>query len=119
MISYKGKEIRFKRTVGEISDLAKIAPDGKVERIGVIFSEQNLGATIEGGAQILAILNKWYEKSLVFEIDGYKPDPVPAEWFMSLDMDDFTELFNVAMKQFEDDDKVTVEAVEPKGKKND
>lgn len=36
MISYKGKEIHFKRTVGAISDLAKIAPDGKVERIGEI-----------------------------------------------------------------------------------
>ena len=119
METYNGRKIGFKRTVGAVADLAKIAPDGKVERLGEIFSENNLGATIEGGAQVLAILNKWYEKSLVFEIEGYKPDPIPAEWFMSLDMDDFTELFNVAMKQFEDDDKGTVEAVLPKGKKND
>ena len=119
MVTYNGRKIGFKRTVGAVADLAKIAPDGRVERLGEIFSENNLGATIEGGAHVLAILNKWYEKSLIFEIDGYKPDPVPAEWFMILDMDDFTELFNVAMKQFENDDKTTVEAVEPKGKKNE
>ena len=118
-MEFNGKKIGFKRTVGAVSDLAKIAPDGKIERIGEIFNEQNLGATIEGGAQFLAILNKWYEKSLVFTEQGYKPDPIPVDWFMSLDMDDFTELFNEAMKQFSDDDIPTVEATEPKGKKNE
>ena len=119
MVTYNGRKIGFKRTVGAVADLAKIAPDGKVERLGEIFSENNLGATIEGGAQFLAILNKWYEKSLVFVEQGYKPDPIPADWFMSLDMDAFTEVFNEAFKQFLDDDVTTVEAVEPKGKKNE
>lgn len=118
-MEYNGKEVKFKRTVGAISDLAKIAPDGKVERLGELFSEGNMGVTLECGAQFLAILNKWYEKSLVFTEPGYKPDPIPAEWFMSLEMDDFTELFETAMKQFIDDDTPTVEAVEPKGKKNE
>ena len=116
-MEYKGRKIGFKRTVGAVSDLAKMAPGGRVDRLSEIFSEENLGATIESGAQFLAILNKWYEKSLVFTEEGYVPDPVPAEWFMSLDMDDFTELFNEAMAQFSDDDKATVEATELKGKK--
>lgn len=118
-MEYKGRKIGFRRSVGAVSDLAKIAPDGKVERLGEIFNEENLGATIEGGAQFLAILNKWYEKALVFENPDYKPDPVPAEWFMALDMDDFAELMNEAMKQMGIDDQVTVEAVELKGKKNE
>lgn len=118
-MEYKGKKIGFKRTVGAIADLSKIAPDGNIERMGEIFNEQNLGATIEGGAQFLAIMNKWYEKSCVFSEPGYVADPVPLDWFMNLEMDPFMELFNEAMKQFMDDDVPTVEAVDPKGKKND
>ena len=118
-MDYNGKKIGFKRTVGAVSDLSKLAPDGRIDRIGEIFSEENLGLTLDSGARFLAILNKWYEKSLVFENKGYTPDPVPVEWFLSLDMDDFTALMNEAMTQFGIDDQVTVEAVEPKGKKNE
>ena len=118
-MDYNGKKIGFKRTVGAVSDLAKIAPDGRIDRISEMFSEDNLGLTLESGAQFLAILNKWYEKSLVFENKDYTPDPVSVDWFMSLDMDDFTALMNEAMTQFGIDDQTTVEAVEPKGKKNE
>ena len=118
-MEYNGRKIGFKRTVGAVSDLAKLAPDGRVDRLGEIFNEDDLGLTLSSGAKFLAILNKWYEKSLVFEDKGYTPDPVPEEWFLSLDMDDFTQLMNDAMKQFGIDDQVTVEAIEAKGKKNE
>lgn len=118
-MEYKGRKIGFKRSVGAISELVKIAPGGKIERLGEIFSEDNLSASLEGGAQFLAILNKWYEKSLVFTEDGYKPDPVPAEFFMSLEDAEFTELINEAMEQFKTDDIATVEATDPPGKKNE
>lgn len=117
-MDYNGRKIGFKRTVGAMGDLAKLAPDGNIERMNEIFSE-NLGVTVESGAQFLAILNKWYEKSLVFTEEGYKPDPIPADWFLMLDMEDYTELLNEAMKQFNLDDMPTVEAIEPKGKKNE
>ena len=118
-MEYNGKKIGFKRTVGAVSDLAKISPDGDISRIGEIINEKNLGATVESSAQFLAILNKWYEKSLQFENKDYIPDPVPVEWFLMLDMEEFLDLLNDAMQQFTEDDKPTVEAVEPKGKKND
>lgn len=118
-MKYNGREIGFKRTVGAISDLVKLAPNGRVDRLGEIFSEDNLGLTLESGAKFLAILNKWYEKSLVFDNKDYVPDPVPEEWFMMLDMDAFTELMNEAMKSFEDDDKPTIETAELKGKKKE
>lgn len=117
-MEYKGRKIGFKRTIGAISDLTKLAPGGRADRLGEIFSEDNLGLTLESGVHFLAILNKWYEKSLVFENKDYIPDPIPEEWFMSLDMDDFTELMTEAMKQFAEDDKATIEAVEPNSKKN-
>ena len=118
-MEYKGRKIGFKRTVGAISELTKLAPGGKLERLGEVFGEDNLSVTVESGAQFLAILNKWYEKSLVFSEEGYTPDPIPADWFMSLDMNDFMDLITEAMNQFSEDDKITVEAVEPKGKKNE
>ena len=118
-MEYNGKKIGFKRTVGAIADLTKLAPGGRVDRLGEIFSEDNLGLTLESGVHFLAILNKWYEKSLAFDNKEYVPDPVPEDWFMMLDMEDFTELMNEAMKQFGLDDQTTVEAVEIKGKKNE
>lgn len=117
-MEYHGRKIGFKRTVGAMSDLTKLAPGGRVERLGEIFSEDNLGLTLESGAKFLAILNKWYEKSLVFENKGYVPDPIPEEWFMTMDVEDFEALMQEAMRQFGIDDQTTVEAVEPKGKKN-
>lgn len=118
-MKYKGKDIKFKHTVGAISELTKLAPNGDVNRLGEIFSEKDLSLTFDSAAQFLATLNKWYEKSLVFEIEGYTPDPVPLEWFMSLDTDEFSELMEDALHQFGVDDQTTVEATEPKGKKND
>jgi hypothetical protein len=115
-MEYKGRKIGFKRTVGAVSDLARLAPDGNIERMGELFTG-DLSTTVESGAQFLSVLNKWYEKSLAFEIDGYKPDPIPADWFLMLDENVYSDLINEAMKQFLDDDKVTVEAVEPKGSK--
>ena len=117
-MDYNGKKIGFKRTVGAVADLTKLAPNGRLDRLGEVFSEDNLGATIESGAQFLAILNKWYEKSLVFEDKDYVPDPVPVDWFMMLDMEEFTNLMTEALNQFTEDDKTTIEAVEFKGKKN-
>jgi hypothetical protein len=117
-MEYNGKKIGFKRTVGAIADLTKLAPGGRVDRLGEIFSEDNLGLTLESGVHFLAILNKWYEKSLAFENKEYIPDPVPEDWFMMLDMEDFTELMNEAMKQFQEDDKASIETTELKGKKN-
>ena len=118
-MDYNGKKIGFKRTVGAISELTSLAPDGRVDRLSEVFDSGNLGLTVENGAKLLAIMNKWYEKAKAFEEPGYVPSPIPVEWFMLLDMEEYTELINEAMTQFELDDKTTVEAVEPKGKKNE
>lgn len=118
-MDYKGRKIGFKRTVGAVSELTKLAPDGKFERLNEVFSKDNLGVTIESGAQFLAILNKWYEKSLAFENGDYTPDPIPADWFLMLDMEEYEELLEEAMHKFIEDDKSTIEAVELKGKKNE
>ena len=117
-MEYKGRSIGFRRTVGAVADLAKLAPGGKLERLNEIMNEENVGASVEGSAQILAILNKWYEISLSMEDPGYTADPIPVEWFLCLDADDFTELSNEAMKRFQEDDKPTVETTEIKSKKN-
>lgn len=118
-MEYNGRKIGFKRTVGAIAELTKLAPGGKVERLGEIFSQDDLGTTVESGARFLAILNKWYEKSLVFENKDYTPDPLPEEWFLMLEFEEYEQLLNDALNQFTEDDKPTVEAMEPKGKKNE
>ena len=96
-MNYKGKKIGFKRTVGAISELSKLAPDGRIDRLDEVFRQDNLGLTVENGSKLLAILNKWYEKAKAFEDAEYKPEPIPAEWFMMLDMDEYTELLKCEM----------------------
>ena len=117
-MEYKGKKIGFKRTTGAMRDIVKLCPGGDVKRLTEIFNEENLGASLDGGVQFLCILNKWYEKALAFEDPGYTPDPVPEDFFMMLDMDDFINLINEAMAQFAEDDKTTVQAEPIKDKKN-
>ena len=41
MIEYHGKPIGFKRTIGAISDLTKLAPNGRVDRLGESFQRKN------------------------------------------------------------------------------
>lgn len=113
-MNYNGHKIGFKRTVGAIAEMAKLAPGGDIGRMGEVFANGNLGETVENGAKFLAILNKWYEKSKVFEEPGYQPDPAPEEFFMLLDMEDYTDLINEAMETFNLDDQTTVEAVSKK-----
>lgn len=117
-MNYKGKEIGYKRTVGAVAELSKLAPGGKIERMGELFAGE-LGATMESGSRFLHILNKWYEKSQEFEQENYVATPVPAEFYLTLDMEDYTAELNKAMKQFGDDDLTTIEGVEdPDIKKN-
>lgn len=118
-MEYNGKTIGFKRTVGAVSDLTKIAPEGNINRLGELFSEENLGITLDTTVKFLTILNKWYEKSKVFEDKDYTPDPVPEDWFLSLDPDQLLTLSKEALKQFGIDDEVTVQTTEPKSKKNE
>ena len=33
-MDYNGRKIGFKRTVGAVSELAKLAPDGRLDRMG-------------------------------------------------------------------------------------
>ena len=113
-MDYNGKKIGFKRTVGAVSELSKMAPNGDVSRLGELFSDKNLGVTLDSTVKFLTILNKWYEKSKVFEIEGYKPDPVPEDYFLMLEPDTLLELSQEAMRQFGIDDETTVEAVEIK-----
>lgn len=115
-----GREVGFKRSVGAIAELTKIAPNGRLDRLGEVFSTENLGSTLENGAKFLASMNKWYEKSLALENKDYVPDPLPEEWFMALDYEDYVAIMEEATRKFQEDDKTTVEAVEPKGvKKNE
>ena len=113
-MEYNGKRIGFKRTVGAVSELTKMAPNGDVSRLGELFSDKNLGVTLDNTVKFLTILNKWYEKSLVFENKGYTPDPVPEDFFFMLEPDQLLELSQEAMRQFGIDDEVTVEAEEIK-----
>lgn len=91
-----GREIKFLRTVKATSDLAKLCPDGNIERLGELLGS-NLSTTLETGAKIIHFLNEGYEMNRHFMDRSYQPQIMVVEEIMYLDDATFTELMKSAM----------------------
>lgn len=110
-----GREIRFLRTVKSTADIAKICPDGNIERLGELLSG-DLSTTLETGAKIIHFLNEGYEMNRHFYDKSYKPEILSVEEIMYLDNETYTELMRSAMNGLNNGAETTIE-VEPTKKK--
>lgn len=110
-----GREIGFLRTVKATSDLAKLCPDGNIERLGDLFNG-DLPTTLETGAQIIHFLNEGYEMNKHFNDRSYQPNIISVEEIMYLDDVTFTELMHSAMEGMGAGAETTIELEEPKKK---
>lgn len=113
-----GKEIGFKRTVLANCRLTEIAPDRNIAR----FFQEKISSTDYAeaqmaAAQFISVLNEGYEQAKRFEDLGYTPAPIPADALLSLTDEEFSELYNEALRVYMSDGKTTVEVEAPKGKK--
>lgn len=112
-----GREIKFLRTVKATSDLAKICPDGNIERLGELFNG-DLSTTLETGAKIIHFLNEGYEMNKHFMDRSYQPKVLGVDEIMYLDDKTFTELMQSAMEGMGVGAETTIELEEPKKKEN-
>lgn len=110
-----GREIGFLRTVKATSDLAKLCPNGDIERLGELF-EGDLSLTLETGAKIIHFLNEGYEMNKHFMDRSYQPQILGVDEIMYLDDKTYTELMNSAMKGLGAGAETTIEVEEPKKK---
>ena len=113
-----GREIKFLRTVKATADLAKLCPNGDINRIGELFSEKDISTTIESGAKLIHFLNEGYEMNKQFMEPGYKPSIISVEEIMYLDDATYTSLIQSAMKGLGMGAETTIEVEEPKKKEN-
>ena len=113
-----GREIKFLRTVKATSDLAKICPNGDIERLGELFSGE-LSTTLETGAKIIHFLNEGYEMNKHFMDKSYQPQILGVEEIMYLDDRTFTELMQSAMQSMNAGAETTIEVEEPKKKETE
>lgn len=111
-----GREIKFLRTVKATSDLARLCPDGDINRIGELFDGSDLATTIESGAKLIHFLNEGYEMHKAFTEPGYKPNIISVDEIMYLDDTTYTKLIESAMKGLGIGAETTIELQEPKKK---
>lgn len=112
-----GREIKFLRTVKATADIAKLCPDGNIERLGELFNG-DLSTTLETGAKMIHYLNEGYEMNKHFLDRKYQPQIIGVDEIMYLDDKTFTELMQSAMKGISNGAETTVEVEEPKKKEN-
>lgn len=110
-----GREIKFLRTVKATSDIAKMCPDGNIERLGELLGG-DLSTTLETGAKIIHYLNEGYEMNKHFMDKSYQPQILDVDEIMYLDDVTFTELMKSAMAGIGNGAETTIE-IEPTKKK--
>ena len=108
-----GREIKFLRTVKATSDLAKLCPDGNIERLGELFQGE-LSTTLETGAKIIHYLNEGYEMNRHFMDRSYQPQIIGVDEIMYLDDKTFTDLMQSALNSMGVGAETTIEVEEPK-----
>lgn len=113
-----GREIKFLRTVKATADLAKLCPDGDIERMGELFNG-DLSTTLETGAKIIHFLNEGYEMNRHFMDRSYQPKVLGVDEIMYLDDKTFTDLMNSAMSSMGVGAETTIELEESKKKEQE
>lgn len=116
-MEYRGREIKFLRTVLAQCEIADLCPDGDVSKIATLFRGKRLSSNVKNMASMIHILNKGYEENKAYFEDDYEANPITIEELMVLDEETFMNLFNEAAVAFYGE-KPTVEAEQPKSKKN-
>lgn len=111
----RGREIKFLRTVKSTSDIAKLCPDGDIERIGELFSG-TISNTLETGAYIIHYLNEGYEMNKHFNDPSYEPQVISVDEILYLDDATFTELMQSAMAGMTAGTETSIELKESKKK---
>lgn len=117
----RGREIGFLNTVKTTAELAKLCPDGDVDRLFELFPTDNKGipSMLENGAKIIHILNEGYEMNKAFEEPGYEPKILTIEEIMYLKPGEYQELMQSAWSQITAGTDTTVEVESVKKKETE
>lgn len=111
-----GREVGFRFTVGASVKISGLCSDGDISRLGEVLEGQ-YGRVARDTAAIVAALSEGYEQAKAYEVPGYKPRPLTVDEVMTLRVDEFNALQQMALAAWTEDSRPTVE-VEPEKKES-
>ena len=115
-MEYRGREIKFLRTIQATCEIADECPEGEISKVGSLFTGSTHYVT-RNMAMLIHVLNKGYEERKAFDEEGYKPNVISINELMLMDDNDkFNELFAEAAAAFYKETP-TVEVEPPKKNK--
>lgn len=112
-----GREVNFLRTMGANAEIADLAPDGDIGKLGEIM--QGLTAeSIKVTAKFICALNKGYISNHKYADPTYDVNPLTLEEVLSLAEKDFMALVNEALSAYTNEvPKIQTEPIPISGKK--
>lgn len=95
----QGREIKFLRTVKINFDIAKICPDGKLEKLDALFGEDS-AESLKNMVKFIQLMNQGYEEFRHYEDPTYEVNVIDEETLMYMDFNDMSNLFQEAVNAF-------------------
>lgn len=109
------REVGFLRTVGAVSEIAKVCPKEDIGKFGEVLKSNSTVTVNETWAVFVCALSKGYEQSKKFFDKSYEMNPVTPEEISIIDEETFGMLVAEATRAWLGDVQ-TVEVEEPKKK---
>lgn len=109
------REVGFLRTVGAVSEIAKVCPKEDIGKFGEVLKSNSTVTVNETWAVFVCALSKGYEQSKHFFDKSYEMNPVTPEEISIIDEETFGMLVAEATRAWLGDAQ-TVEVEEPKKK---
>ena len=109
------REVGFLRTIGAVSEIAKVCPREDIGRFGEILKSNSTVVANETWTVFVCALSKGYEMSKHFFDKSYKMNPITPEEIAIIDEETFSMLVAEATRAWLGDIQ-TVEVEEPKKK---
>lgn len=112
-----GQEYGFKLTVGASAEIAKLCPDGDMERIGEVLNG-SFADTIDFTAAFIEAMARGYDGAELYAGKEITHKPLTAEMVKALPISEFRMVQDVALKAFTEDTQSTVELAPAKKKRS-
>ena len=109
------REVGFLRTIGAVSEIAKVCPREDIGRFGEILKSNSTVVANETWTVFVCALSKGYEMSKHFFDKSYKMNPITPEEIAIIDEETLSMLVAEATRAWLGDIQ-TVEVEEPKKK---
>lgn len=110
-----GKNYGLKLTVGASRDIAKLCPNGDINKIQAVIEDKDMIRQLENTLKIICALSRGYEEAEHFKNPEHVVDPITLELLYSLSPSEMSYLTESMTAALEDGSRREVEA-EP-GKK--